>query len=97
MKTKQDYITILTTSAETLRTRFGIKSLMLFGSVARGEQTENSDVDVFVEMPPSIFNEMAAREYLELVLQAPVDLVRRHNQLRTLFTKRIENDGIRIF
>lgn len=97
MKTKQEYINILTTNAETLRNRFGIKSLMLFGSVARGEQHEGSDVDVFVEMAPSIFNEMAAREYLENVLQSPVDLVRRHNHLRALFTQRIENDGIRIF
>lgn len=97
MKTQQEYINILTTNAETLRSRFGIKSLMLFGSVARNEQHEGSDVDVFVEMPPSIFTEMAAREYLENVLQSPVDLVRRHDQLRALFTQRIENDGIRIF
>ena len=35
--------------AEALPTRFGIKSLALFGSVARNEATQESDLDFIVD------------------------------------------------
>jgi uncharacterized protein len=35
-----------------LRTRYGVKSLALFGSIARGEAGEDSDVDVLVTFEP---------------------------------------------
>ncbi|MDE5555281.1 MAG: nucleotidyltransferase domain-containing protein, partial [Muribaculaceae bacterium] len=34
------------------RTDYGVKSLRVFGSVARGDDRCNSDVDLFVDMPP---------------------------------------------
>jgi len=47
---KTDYIDILQGCSSTLRNDYGIKSLRIFGSIARGEDHEDSDVDVFVEM-----------------------------------------------
>lgn len=49
MKTTKEYIDLIATHANELRSQFGIRSLCLFGSVSRGEQTEGSDVDVCVE------------------------------------------------
>ena len=43
MKTREEYLAILRNHAEELKTRFGIRSLRLFGSVARGEHQEGSD------------------------------------------------------
>jgi predicted nucleotidyltransferase len=34
--------------------QFGVKSVALFGSVARGEGTSNSDVDILVEFDPAV-------------------------------------------
>ena len=52
MKTREEYIALITSHAEELQNTFGITSLRLFGSVARNEHHEGSDVDVYVEMPP---------------------------------------------
>ena len=54
------------TCSETLRREYGITSLRLFGSTARDEQKDGSDVDVFVEtLTPNPFLLMEAKEYLE--------------------------------
>ena len=50
MKTTNDYITILRKYLSTKADAYGITKIGIFGSVARNEQTEDSDVDVCVEM-----------------------------------------------
>lgn len=50
MKTRAEYIQLLSKHTDELRSRFGVSSLRLLGSVSRDEQHENSEVDVCVEM-----------------------------------------------
>ena len=97
MRTTHEYIDTLRAHVSELQTRFGISSMHLFGSVARGEQKEGSDVDVFVEMPPVMYNACAAVEYLEDLLGCKVDLIRNHRNIRASFLSQIEEDGILIF
>lgn len=97
MKTTQEYVSILQASAQELRTRFGITSLKLFGSVARGEQTEGSDVDVLVDMPASMKQVCGAQLYLEEKLGCSVDLIRNHNHLSAFFLNQVARDGIAIY
>ena len=54
----------------------GIKSLVLFGSVARGESRPDSDVDILVEFnrPVGLFGLIALQQRLEELLGCPVDL-----------------------
>jgi predicted nucleotidyltransferase len=56
---------------------YSVKSLSLFGSVARGEEKEASDVDILVSFgkPIGLFTFMALKDHLEKILSAPVDLV----------------------
>ena len=46
MKTKDEIIAILQNFKEEFGKRYGIEKLGLFGSVARGEQKEDSDIDI---------------------------------------------------
>ena len=46
---RDDVLKILAKHGDELRQQFGVKSLALFGSVARGEAMETSDVDLLVE------------------------------------------------
>jgi hypothetical protein len=56
--------------------RFGVRSLGLFGSAARGEATATSDLDFLVEFEnPSFDTYMELLEYLEKLFGHPVDLV----------------------
>ena len=77
-------MTLAMTVLETLNTikpqlasQYHIRRFGLFGSVIRGEQTPDSDIDILVEFEtaPSIFGFLELEEKLEEVLHAPVDLV----------------------
>ena len=46
--------------------------MRLFGSVARNEHREGSDVDIYVTMPPKFFNYIQAAQYLEELLGCSV-------------------------
>lgn len=62
MRTSQEFIDIIRQHAKELRERFGITSMRLFGSVARGDNREDSDVDLFVTMPPKLYNAILASQ-----------------------------------
>ena len=70
--------------------------MSLFGSVARDEHQEGSDVDIFVVMPPKFYNHVAAALYLEELLGCNVDLIQEHRNIRPFFKQQIERDGIRV-
>jgi predicted nucleotidyltransferase len=60
----------------TLRQRFGVEQMALFGSFAREEATENSDIDLVVSLAKPLgfaFVELAI--YLEEKLGRKVDLI----------------------
>ena len=97
MRTTEEYIELIAAHAEELRTRFGITSMRLFGSVARGDHHEGSDVDIYVTMPPKFFNYIEAAQYLEQLLGCHVDLISDHKNLRPFFKQQIEQDGINVF
>jgi hypothetical protein len=85
-------------SREMLKKEYGITSLRLFGSIARGEQRESSDVDVFVDtQSPNPFILMEAKDYLTKVMKRPVDIIRNHKNLNPRLMRRIERDGITVF
>jgi predicted nucleotidyltransferase len=97
MKTSQEYIDIIRAHSTELHEQFGITSLKMFGSVARGQHHEGSDIDLFAVMPSKFFNHILAAQYLEDLLGCHVDLIQDHSNLRPFFREQIERDGIDIF
>lgn len=97
MKTRQEYIEILKSNAQYLQQTFGISYLRLFGSVAKEQHTEDSDVDLFVVMPAQAYNYIAAADYLESILGTSVDLIRKHSNMRPFFLNQINKYGIDVF
>ena len=73
--TRARVLKILTAHREQL-SEFGVKSLSLFGSVARNEATNLSDVDLLVEFyrPVGLFGLIELQQYLEDLLSCKVDL-----------------------
>lgn len=66
MKTKDEIIAILRNFKEEFGEKYGIEKLGLFGSVARGEQRENSDIDICIQLQsPDYFTRMEIKEFLE--------------------------------
>ena len=77
--------------------RFGVTSMRLFGSVARDEASEGSDVDILVDFAasPSFSNFMKLRIFLEDLLEARVDLVTERG-LRDRVRPYVEGEAIRV-
>ena len=77
--------------------RMGVRSLGLFGSLARNEATTVSDVDLLVELeePVTFDRYMDVRIFLEDLLQCKVDLVIR-DVVREPIRPYIEKDLIRV-
>lgn len=81
-----------------LKDEYGITSLSLFGSTARGSQKSTSDIDLFVDTKtPNPFLLMDAKEFLENATGSSVDIVRNHQNLNPRLKRRILKDGILIF
>ena len=57
--------------------KYQVKELLLFGSYARGEESEKSDLDLLVEFQetPDLLTFIEMEEVLSQKLQIPVDLV----------------------
>lgn len=78
MKTTNEVVGILQRAKPELAREFGVTRIALFGSYARGEQLDSSDVDIIVEVPPSIglrFVDLAER--IESLLGIRSDVVSR--------------------
>ena len=80
-----------------LSNKFGVHSMRLFGSVARNEQNESSEVDVCVEMEPSLLRRSGLKIYLEELLNCKVDVLRFHKNMDDYLIQQIDRDGILIF
>ena len=74
---RQEVLNILKSHLPELRRRFGVERLSLFGSVARDEAGEGSDIDLIADFgaAPTFKQYMGATLYLEDVLGNKVDLV----------------------
>src|SRR5215213_8307714 len=77
VKTKEDVFTLLRQNGAQLRA-FGVRRLSVFGSFARGEANDESDVDILVEFEPgrkSFDNFMGLADFLEELFGRKVDLL----------------------
>ena len=91
----QDCITKLADFKSAFAQKFGITKLGIFGSVARKENTENSDIDIVVEVKkPSLQLMYELKEALKQLFKCEVDLVRFRDSLRPLFKSNIQRDVI---
>ncbi len=76
MTNAQDILNILRSQRATLRTRFSVRKIGLFGSCARNEAKAESDVDILVDFAdPSFDHYMDLKFFLEDLLHASVDLI----------------------
>ena len=93
---REDILALLAAHRDEIE-GFGVKTLRLFGSVARGEASAESDVDLLVSFrePPTFSGYMKLRIFLEDLLHAKVDLV-TESGLRQGVRPFVEKDAIRV-
>lgn len=77
MLTEDQIIAYIKSHKNAFRETYGIRSIGLFGSFARKEQTDESDIDIAIEMVPekkNLHNFLAFKRFLEKELARKVDL-----------------------
>jgi len=95
MTTRQDALNSLKRFKAEAGSRYGIVSLGIFGSVARNQAVEGSDVDVVVETERvNPFQLVHLKSELEQILGMQVDLVRQRKRMNGFLRKQIERDAI---
>lgn len=75
--------------------RYGIISLGVFGSVARGDIRDDSDVDIYITIrTPDPFTLVHIKDDIERRLNRHVDIIRVREKMNPFLKKRIEKEGV---
>ena len=73
---REEVESILKEQKEYLKQKYFVHKIGIFGSYAREEQQETSDIDLLVEFTrPVGFSFLDLKDYLESIFNKPVDLV----------------------
>jgi predicted nucleotidyltransferase len=94
---RQQILATLAAHQEEFRGCFAVRRLALFGSAARDELREGSDIDVLVEFegPASYAGYFSLKDRLETLLGRPVDLV-TESGLKPRARRQVERDLVRV-
>jgi len=92
--TKEDILRFLKENKDFLKKEFAVDKIMLFGSYARGEETNKSDVDVLIKSKVKSFNKKyMLKVFLEKNLKKEVDVV-YYDSVHPFLMQFIEEDLI---
>lgn len=90
---RQEIIETLKKEKPYLQKHFGLLTIGLFGSYAKGQERSGSDIDLLVELTEPRFSFLAGLQiYLEHKLGQPIELIRKRKGMSEQFLKRIEKD-----
>ncbi len=90
---KEDIVSFLREHKSFFKEQFYVEKIGLFGSYARGEADEKSDIDIIVEMPSGFDRYYDLKDFLEEAFDKRVDLGLQ-GSLRNLIKKQIEDEVI---
>ncbi len=97
MQSKAEIIDILKRFKKASARKYGIRRLGIFGSFARGQQNDKSDLDIVVTLDePDFFVLEKIKEELEGFIHSDIDIVNFRNGLRDSLKENIRRDAIYI-
>ncbi len=92
---RKDVLRVLARFRDLKQAEFDIVRIGVFGSVAREENTDASDVDVVVELGrPDLLALVGIKQELEEILHQPVDIVRYRAGMNAYLKQRIEQEAV---
>lgn len=91
--TKETILAFLKAHKQEFKEKYAVEKIGLFGSYAKNEANENSDIDIVVKMPSSFDAYYDFKEYLESSFQKKVDLG-LEKSIRSFVANEIQKDII---
>ena len=97
MKSLDEIKSVLARHKNDLKIKYNVKKIQIFGSYVRGENKENSDLDILVEFekPISLIKFLQLENYLSNILGIKVDLVMKKS-LKPYIKKQALKEAINI-
>ena len=90
---RQEVINFLRSNKRLLKDKYKVSKIGIFGSYARDENTNESDIDIIVSMPSDFDNYYDLKEFLEQQLKSEIDLALEKN-IRNLIRRKIQDEVI---
>lgn len=96
MKSTHEMVGLLEEKKSYLKEKYSVKSISIFGSYSRNEETPQSDIDILVEFENPVGLEFVdLAEELEDILGIKVDLVSKKG-IKEKYLKEIEQDLVQV-
>ena len=92
--TKAHILDYLSMHKSEFQKKYGVEEIGLFGSYARDEAKDDSDVDIFVSMQAKFDNVMGLKYDIEASLHKKVDLMTKHKYMKPFLLQMITKDVI---
>lgn len=93
--TKDEILNELSKNKSYIQQNFEVDKIGLFGSYAKGKQTEDSDIDIYVEFKHKTFDNLAGLwNYLEELYHKKIDLFHKHKNNNQVIISNIQKDVI---
>jgi len=93
--TKTEILSTLTDNKSFIKQKFEVDKIGLFGSYAKDKQTEESDIDIYVEFKHKTFDNLAGLwNFLEEIYQKKIDLFHKHKNNNHVIISNIQKDVI---
>ena len=98
MINRDEILTILRNYKNNNLNKYDILELGLFGSVARNQASETSDVDICIKTKtPDMFALVHIKEELQKLLSNSIDIVRIRDKMNPYLKKRIDKEAIYVW
>ena len=92
---KDDILKKLTKNKTYIEQNFEVDKIGLFGSYVKNQQTDESDIDIYVEFKHKTFDNIAGLwNYLEELYHKKIDLFHKHKNNNSVILSNIQKDVI---
>jgi predicted nucleotidyltransferase len=92
---KNEILQKLSSHKEYIQNKYEVDKIGLFGSYAKDRQTNQSDIDIYVEFRHKTFHNLAGLwNYLEELYQTKIDLFHKHKNNNRVILENIQKEVI---
>ncbi len=92
---KDEVISVLQNFKKQYSAQYGIQSLGFFGSLARDDARDDSDIDIVIKIdPPNLITLSRIRLEIEESIHKHVDIVHYRERMNKLLKKRIDSEAV---
>jgi predicted nucleotidyltransferase len=93
--TKKEILDKLNEKRDFIQKEYAVESIGLFGSYAKDKQSDDSDIDFYVEFKNKTFDNLAGLwVYLEELYHKKIDIVHKHKHNNQLLIKQIKDEVV---